>query len=114
MLDGRSVNGSRRVSGGRWKVGVVELRVDHDGMGCSGAGLDAISKMKVAEFLLISGGYFFHFWAIFTRFGQFWSIFGVDFSVFLFFSTFRYGILAPRTRPCTIGHRKQVLRYNVW
>jgi hypothetical protein len=77
-----------------------------------------VLKMRVqfspaGEFCLFQGGPFSSFWAIFAGLGQFWSIFGVHFSFFHFFSIFRYGILAPRTRPCTIGHRKTVLRYNV-
>jgi hypothetical protein len=41
-----------------------------------------ISKVKVVDFSLVWRASFFTFWAIFTRFGQFWSIFGVHFSIF--------------------------------
>jgi hypothetical protein len=70
--------------------------------------------VKVVEFCLFSRGSFFTFRSIFHPFGPFRPFLGPDFSVFLFFSIFDDGILAPRMGPCTIAHREKVLRYNVW
>jgi hypothetical protein len=37
-----------------------------------------------------------------------------DFSVFRFFSIFGDGILARRSRPCVVAHRKRVLKPRNW
>jgi hypothetical protein len=62
----------------------------------------------------ISRPSFFHFRSIFKGLGRFSSFFEVDFPFFLFFSILRYGILANRTRGCTIAHRQQELKPRNW
>jgi hypothetical protein len=64
--------------------------------------------------MAISRGHFSNFSAVLDGFGSFWSIFGRHFSLFRFFWIFRYGILARRIAPCTIGHRKRVLKRANW
>jgi hypothetical protein len=73
-----------------------------------------ISKVEWVLKLLILRGPFFYFLAFFDSFRRFSIFWGADFPVCITFSSPRYGILAPRKRPCTIGHRKRVLKRANW
>jgi hypothetical protein len=54
-----------------------------------------------------------HFRRIFEDFGQFRPFFGPDFPVLIVFPTSEHGILARKSRGCTIGHRRIVLKQDV-
>ena len=56
---------------------------------------------------------FLRIWTVFDPFWEFRSFLDPDFSFFCFFCIFDDGILARRSRPCVVAHRKTVLRYNV-
>jgi hypothetical protein len=80
-------------------VGRVYLRRDVFERRVSGGVYFELRIWRAGEFCLVSRGSFFTFRAIFHLFGQFWSIFRVDFSFFRFFRSPRDGILAPRMAP---------------
>jgi hypothetical protein len=50
----------------------------------------------------------------FCPFFRFSSFFGPDFSFFHFFSIFRYGILARRSRPCVVAHPETIVKRANW
>jgi hypothetical protein len=55
-----------------------------------------------------------HFGSIFALIGQFRPFLRPDFPVWDTFSNSRYGILAPRKRPCTIAHPRTVFKRANW
>jgi hypothetical protein len=72
---------------------------------------EKISRMSSIS--LFDRGCFGHFGSIFTDSGRFRPVFWPIFPFFVLFSTWTHGILASKMRPCTIGHPRIVLRYNV-
>jgi hypothetical protein len=83
----------------------VELLGDSGPMPCScGVTHHRASSCRRSNFvvrvkLLILRGSFFSFLAVLDRVGSISVHFGADFSLFVFFSILRYGILAPRMAP---------------
>jgi hypothetical protein len=57
---------------------------------------------------------FLSFSTIFDRFWRFLTFSGADFSGFVVFSIFGDGILANRTRGCTIAHPETIVKPRNW
>ena len=62
---------------------------------------------------LLDGAPFSRFWPFSTCFGQFRPFLRPDFPIFGIFRGPRDGILARKSRPCTIAHRRMVLKQDV-